>query len=65
MALFFSGPYAVKSFKADTAVELAPNAYYAGAENRAPVNIRKFGDAQAMTLALESGVLDLAFGPAL
>ncbi|WP_319530448.1 ABC transporter substrate-binding protein [uncultured Cohaesibacter sp.] len=58
----FSGPYAVKSFKADTAVELAPNAYYAGAENRAPVNIRKFGDAQAMTLALESGVLDLAFG---
>ena len=58
----FSGPYAVKSFKADSVVELVPNAYYAGAEKRAPVNIRKFADAQAMTLALEAGALDLAFG---
>ncbi|SNY93150.1 peptide/nickel transport system substrate-binding protein [Cohaesibacter sp. ES.047] len=58
----FSGPYAVTSFKADSDIELVPNAYYEGAENRSPVTIHKFGDAQAMTLALESGELDLAFG---
>ncbi|WP_245417924.1 ABC transporter substrate-binding protein [Cohaesibacter celericrescens] len=58
----FSGPYSVESFKADSVLKLVPNAYYEGAEDRASVNIRKFGDAQAMTLALESGELDLAFG---
>ncbi|MCV6600111.1 MAG: ABC transporter substrate-binding protein, partial [Cohaesibacter sp.] len=58
----FSGPYAVETFKADASVKLVPNAHYDGAKERSPVTIQKFGDAQAMTLALESGELDLAFG---
>lgn len=58
----FSGPYAVSDFKADSSLSLIPNKYYQGADKRDPIIIRKFGDAQAMTLALESGTLDLAFG---
>lgn len=58
----FTGPYKIGAFKADAAIALEPNAYFAGADKRSPVDFRKFGDAQAMTLALESGDLDLAFG---
>lgn len=58
----FSGPYEIASFNADAAIELRPNAHSEGADGRAPVMLKKFGDAQAMTLALESGELDLAFG---
>lgn len=58
----FTGPYRIADFKADTALALEPNAHFAGAENRSPVEFRRFGDAQSMALALESGELDLAFG---
>lgn len=58
----FSGPYAIADFKADSFLSLSANTYYEGADKRDAVMIRKFGDAQAMTLALESGELDLAFG---
>lgn len=58
----FTGPYAIADFKPDASITLQPNPHFAGAEKRSPVEFRKFGDAQAMTLALESGDLDLAFG---
>lgn len=58
----FTGPYAIADFKADTSVTLAPNAHFDGAESRSPVEFRKFSDAQTLSLALEAGELDLAFG---
>ena len=58
----FSGPYKIAGFKTDASITLEPNAGFPGADKRSPVNFRKFGDAQSMTLALESGELDLAFG---
>ena len=58
----FTGPYRIADFKADTALTLEPNAHFAGADARSPVDFRRFGDAQSMALALESGELDLAFG---
>lgn len=58
----FTGPYRIADFKADTALALEPNAHFAGSGTRSPVEFRRFGDSQSMTLALESGELDLAFG---
>jgi peptide/nickel transport system substrate-binding protein len=58
----FTGPYSIADFKTDASITLAPNAHFSGADSRSPVEFRKFGDAQSMTLALESGELDLAFG---
>lgn len=58
----FSGPYAVGSFKPDAEIALVANPHFDGADKRSPVTYRKFADAQALTLALEAGELDLAFG---
>ena len=58
----FTGPYRIAGFKTDASIKLEPNTYFAASEKRSPVEFRKFGDAQTMTLALESGELDLAFG---
>jgi len=57
----YTGPYKVVDFKADSHLELAANEYFEGAQNRSPVIIRRFADAQAMALAYEAGELDLAF----
>nr|WP_250812147.1 ABC transporter substrate-binding protein [Neorhizobium tomejilense] len=58
----FSGPYRISAFKTDASITLEPNVHFAGADERSPVNFRKFGDAQTLTLALEAGELDMAFG---
>lgn len=58
----FTGPYRIAAFKTDASITLEPNTHFAGADKRSPVSFRKFGDAQSMTLALEAGELDLAFG---
>ncbi|UXT48786.1 peptide-binding protein [Agrobacterium tumefaciens] len=58
----FTGPYQIADFKADTSLTLSPNTHFADADARSPVDFRRFGDAQSMTLALEAGELDLAFG---
>jgi peptide/nickel transport system substrate-binding protein len=58
----FTGPYEIADFKTDTSVTLQPNAHFAGADKRSAVDFRKFSDAQTMSLALEAGELDLAFG---
>ena len=58
----FTGPYAIGDLKADQQIDLVPNMHFAGGDGRAPIKLRKFGDAQTMALALQSGELDLAFG---
>jgi peptide/nickel transport system substrate-binding protein len=58
----FSGPYEIANFKVDAAIELKPNAHFEEASRRAPVTLKRFGDAQTMALAFQSGELDLAFG---
>lgn len=58
----FSGPYEIAGFMADSVIDLDPNPHFEGADGREPVSLKRFGDAQAMAIALESGELDLAFG---
>ncbi len=58
----FTGPYAIAGFAADTSLSLVPNPHYPGAAGRAPVELRRIADAQALALAYEAGELDLAFG---
>lgn len=58
----FTGPYEIVVLKPDESLTLSPNPNYPGAAERAPVVIRRFGDAQTMALALQAGELDLAFG---
>ncbi len=58
----FTGSYEIADFKADSALQLKPNAHFDGASERASVTLKRFGDAQAMALAFQSGELDLAFG---
>jgi peptide/nickel transport system substrate-binding protein len=58
----FTGPYTIADLAPDSHLDLTPNAHYPGAAGRAPVVLRKFGDAQTMALAFEAGELDLAFG---
>jgi len=58
----FTGPYQIVDLQTDASITLQPNPHFSGADARSPVEFRKFGDAQTMTLALESGELDLAFG---
>jgi peptide/nickel transport system substrate-binding protein len=57
----FTGAYRIASMAAGDEVRLVPNPHYPGAAERVPVRIRRFGDAQALSLALEAGELDLAF----
>lgn len=58
----FTGPYRIADFDADASIRLEPNRHFLGADSRSTVEFRRFADAQAMTLALEAGQLDLAFG---
>jgi peptide/nickel transport system substrate-binding protein len=59
--IVFTGPYRVTQFRKDDRIELEPNPLYPFSGRRAPVIVRKLVDAQARTLALESGEADLAF----
>lgn len=58
----FTGPYEITNFTADQSADLVPNQYFPGADQRSPVSLQKFGDAQTLALAFEAGELDLAFG---
>ncbi|AGT10623.1 ABC transporter substrate-binding protein [Paracoccus aminophilus] len=58
----FTGPYKVTGFTADATLDLAANPYHPAGADRSDITLRKFGDAQTMALALQSGELDLAFG---
>jgi peptide/nickel transport system substrate-binding protein len=61
-SFLFTGPYAVEEFNVDQNLALKPNTSFPGAEDRSPINLRRFGDAQTMALAFEAGELDIAFG---
>ena len=58
---FFTGPYQVKSFTAETILELTPNPQYPDASRRPDVTIKAFKDVDAMKLALQSSSIDMAF----
>jgi peptide/nickel transport system substrate-binding protein len=60
-ATVFTGPYRVKDFLPGAQATLEPNPHFSGAETRPDIVIRRFGDAQSLVLALESGEVDMAF----
>ena len=60
-APLFTGPFAVKSIEAGSAIEMVPNAYYEDAADRPEVTIRRIADGQSLALAFASGEVDLAF----
>lgn len=57
----FTGPYAVAAFEPGTRLGLVPNPHYPDADARAPIDLVRIADGQAMALALAAGELDLAF----
>ncbi len=57
----FTGPYMVERFRPGDALELIPNPSYPNADERGPITIKRFTDAQTMAMAFEAGELDLAF----
>jgi len=60
-ATVFTGPYRLKEFTPGARVALEPNPHFVGAETRPDIILRRFGDAQSLVLALESGEVDMAF----
>lgn len=59
--LVFTGPYDIDSLRPGDSLLLKPNPHYPGADTRSPLRIRRFGDTQAMALALENREIDFAF----
>ncbi|GAB5447710.1 ABC transporter substrate-binding protein [Gymnodinialimonas sp.] len=57
----FTGPFAVESFESGGSIEMVPNAFYAGAEDRPNITLRRIADGQSLALAFASGELDMAF----
>ncbi|MEO0382723.1 MAG: ABC transporter substrate-binding protein [Pseudomonadota bacterium] len=60
-APIFTGPFAVGDFQAGSSIAMVPNAFYANAEQRADVTIRRIANGQSLALAFASGELDMAF----
>lgn len=56
----YTGPYMPQSFEPGTRLDMVPNPYYPGAEERSNVSILAFGDESAMKLAFEAGEIDMA-----
>lgn len=59
--LYFTGPFMIADFTPGARLDLEPNPHYPEAESRAPVQITRVADGQALALALRAGELDLAF----
>ncbi len=57
----FTGPWQVAAFEPDRELTLEPNRFHADAEQRPRIRLRRFGDGQALALAVQSGEVDLAF----
>ena len=60
----FSGPYAIENFYSSPApggMNLIPNPYYTNANQRQPINIRRYSSGPAVVTALESGEIDMGF----
>lgn len=56
----FTGPYVIEEYLEDV-LNLVPNVYYPGAENRNPITIKRFSSGEAVSAALMAGELDIAF----
>lgn len=59
--LVFTGPWQVAGFEPDREMRLVPNAQFPGAGGRSAIRLRRFGDPQALALAVQSGEVDLGF----
>ncbi len=57
----FTGPFAVTTFEPGATIEMTPNTFYADAETRSDVTVRRIADGQSLALAFASGELDMAF----
>lgn len=57
----YTGPYVIAALRAGDAIDLVPNPYHPGADQRSPVTIRRFPDGQSMAVALEGREIDMAF----
>jgi peptide/nickel transport system substrate-binding protein len=57
----FTGPWQVAAFEPDRELRLEPNRFYPDADQRPRIRLRRFGDGQALALAVQSGEVDLAF----
>jgi peptide/nickel transport system substrate-binding protein len=57
----FTGPWQIAGFEPDRELTLEPNRFHPGAEQRPRIRLRRFGDGQALALAVQSGEVDLAF----
>jgi peptide/nickel transport system substrate-binding protein len=57
----YTGPYQITELKTGDEIRLSPNPFFPDAEARSDIKIKKFPDAQALTLAFEAKEVDLAF----
>ncbi len=59
--LIFTGPFAVEQFEPGGSIEMTPNKFYADAEARPDITLRRIADGQSLALAFAAGELDMAF----
>jgi len=59
--IVFTGPWQIAAYEPDRAMRLVPNQQFAGVAGRPTIRLQRFGDAQALALAAQSGEVDLAF----
>ncbi|MEM1065873.1 MAG: ABC transporter substrate-binding protein [Pseudomonadota bacterium] len=57
----FTGPFAVTNFEPGATIEMTPNTFYADADARSDVTVRRIADGQSLALAFAAGELDMAF----
>ncbi|MEM9755746.1 MAG: ABC transporter substrate-binding protein, partial [Pseudomonadota bacterium] len=57
----FTGPFAVTSFESGGSIEMTPNTFYPGAEDRSDVTLLRIADGQSLALAFAAGEVDMAF----
>jgi peptide/nickel transport system substrate-binding protein len=59
--MVFTGPWQIAAFEPDRGMRLVPNPHFPGAASRPTIGLQRFGDAQSLALAAQSGEVDLAF----
>lgn len=59
--MVFTGPWQIAAFEPDRGMRLVPNPHFPGAASRPMIRLQRFGDAQSLALAAQSGEVDLAF----
>lgn len=59
--MVFTGPWQIAAFEPDRGMRLVANPHFPGAAGRPAIRLQRFGDAQSLALAAQSGEVDLAF----